>query len=98
MLTYRERGCKAGAPFMAHNTFTATFPPSQALSFLLSTPGCLQPSHFCCAETAFSQAIGQLARTDQAGTKTALESLVLGVCIYKTWLYKTSIWIQLFPA
>lgn len=88
----------AGAPFMVRSTFTATSLPCQGLNFLYSIPDCLQSSHFCCAETAFSQAVGQLARTDQAGTKTTLESLVLGVCICKTWLYKPSIWVWLFPA
>lgn len=43
-----------------------------------------------CWYSAFSQALGQLAHTDQAGTKTPLESLVLGVCICKTWLYQTA--------
>lgn len=51
-----------------------------------------------CWESAFSQAMGQLAHTDQAGTKITLESLVLGVCICKTWPSKTSIWVGLFPA
>lgn len=51
-----------------------------------------------CWDSAFSQAMGQLAHTDQAGTKITLESLVLGVCVCKTWLSKTSIWVGLFPA
>lgn len=46
-----NKGVRAGAPFMAHNTLTATFPSSWVLSFLLSIPGCLQSSCFSCAET-----------------------------------------------
>lgn len=45
---------RAGAPFEAQNTFTAASPLSWVLSFLLSSPGCLQSSCFCYAETQLS--------------------------------------------
>lgn len=91
-------GVRAGAPFMAHNTFTATSLPCQVLGFLFSIPGCLQSSCLCCAETRlFHKPWGNLPVQIRQVQRLVLKVLSWGSASVKPGS-KTSIWVWLFPA